>query len=143
MVRDPDGIEGPAGDTDGLGLLDVETVLTGDKRLVEVDATDAISGARVTGYEIHMGRTTGPGLSRPWLRPDGVAEGAVSADGRVMGSYLHGLFGSDGFRGHWLVAMGATASAMDHAARLDRALDALADEIEADLDLDALLAMAR
>ncbi|TCO74094.1 cobyric acid synthase [Rhodovulum euryhalinum] len=143
MVRDPDGIEGPAGDTEGLGLLDVETVLTGDKRLVEVDATDAISGARVTGYEIHMGRTTGTGMSRPWLRPDGVAEGAVSADGRVMGSYLHGLFGSDGFRGHWLMALGATASAMDHAARLDQALDAFADEIEADLDLDALLAVAR
>ena len=143
MVRDPDGIEGPPGASAGLGLLDIDTTLTGDKQLVEIDAQDAISGARVTGYEMHMGRTAGPGLDRPWLRLDGRAEGAVSQDGKVMGSYLHGLFGADAFRAHWLRAMGGMAAGTDHAARLDAALNAFADEIEADLDLDRLLAAAR
>ncbi|SIO55103.1 adenosylcobyric acid synthase (glutamine-hydrolysing) [Rhodovulum sp. ES.010] len=142
-VRDPDGIEGPAGATEGLGLLDIETTLTGDKRLVEIETEDTMSGARVAGYEMHMGRTEGPGLDRPWLRLDGRAEGAVSQDGRVMGTYLHGLFGSDGFRGHWLARMGGVAAGTDHAARLDAALNAFAEEIEADLDLDRLLAAAR
>jgi adenosylcobyric acid synthase len=142
VVADPDGIEGQAGETPGLGLLDVETVLTGDKRLEQVEATDALTGTLVQGYEMHMGRTTGPGLGRPWLRLDGRPEGAVSPDGRVTGCYLHGLFAADGFRAAWLAAMGARSEA-HHAARLDRALDAYADEIEADLDLDALLALAR
>ncbi|MBL3572796.1 cobyric acid synthase [Rhodovulum sulfidophilum] len=142
-VHDPEGIEGPPGETEGLGLLDIETTIGGDKRLVEIAAEDAISGTRVTGYEMHMGVTRGPGLERPWLRLDGRAEGAVSADGRVMGGYLHGLFGADGFRRHWLTAMGGRASGLDHAARVEAALDALADQLEHDLDLDALLALAR
>ncbi|MBK1637087.1 cobyric acid synthase [Rhodovulum adriaticum] len=143
VVRDPDGVEGPPGETQGLGLLEVDTTIGGGKRLVEIVATDSISGARVAGYEMHMGRTDGPGLSRPWLRLDGRAEGAVSPDGRVMGCYLHGLFGADDFRAHWLRAMGAVAGEQNHAARLDAALDAFADDIAADLDLDALAAHAR
>ncbi|AWD22357.1 cobyric acid synthase [Fuscovulum blasticum] len=142
-VADPDGIEGPAGETAGLGLLEVDTVLTADKRLVQIEATDALTGTALRGYEMHMGRTSGEGLSRPWLRPNGRAEGAVSPDGKVMGCYLHGLFAADGFRGQWLTAMGGTVPAQDQAARLDRALDTLASEIEADLDLDALLSLAR
>ena len=143
VVRDPDGIEGPPGETAGLGLLDVETVIGPTKRLLTIDATCAISGCRITGYEMHMGVTDGPGLARPWLRPENRPEGAVSADGRVMGSYLHGLFGSDAFRAHWLVAMGGRASGLDHAAQVEAALDALATHVEANLDLDALLALAR
>ncbi|SIO55113.1 adenosylcobyric acid synthase (glutamine-hydrolysing) [Rhodovulum sp. ES.010] len=143
VVRDPDGIEGPAGETPGLGLLDIETTMTPEKRLVEIDARDALSGARVTGYEMHMGRTEGASLDRPWLRLDGVDEGAVSADGRVMGAYLHGLFGADSFRRHWLTAMGGRASGLDYEAQVDAALNALADQLEHDLDLDALLALAR
>jgi len=147
MVRDPDGIEGAPGETPGLGLLDIETVIGGSKRLVDLDATDAVSGCRVTGYEMHMGVTTGTGLERPWLRLDHGdgprPEGAVSADGRVMGSYVHGLFGSDAFRGHWLGRVGAQAAGLDFEARIEAALDALADHCEANLDLDALLALAR
>ena len=142
-VRDPDGVEGPPGETEGLGLLDIDTVIGPSKRLCEIAATDAISGARVTGYEMHMGVTDGPGLARPWLDLDGRPEGAVSADGRVMGTYLHGIFGSGSFRAHVLHAMGGAGSAGDHSARIEAALDRLADEIEADLDLDALLGLAR
>lgn len=141
-VRDPDGVEGPPGETEGLGLLDIDTGIGPSKRLCEITATDAISGTRVTGYEMHMGVTTGAGLARPWLSPDGRPEGALSPDGRVMGSYLHGIFGAGAFRARWLQAMGGAGSAGDHAARIETALDRLADGIEADLDLDALLRLA-
>ncbi len=143
VVRDPEGIEGTPGETEGLGLLDLETVIGPTKRLAGIDALDYASGARVSGYEMHMGRSFGPDLARPWLVPDGRPEGAVSVDGKVMGSYLHGLFGAAGFRGHWLAQQGITAAAQDHGARIEAALDAFAAEIEADLDLDALLDLAR
>jgi len=143
VVRDPDGIEGEPGETEGLGLLDLKTVIGPAKRLTEIDALDHASGARVTGYEMHMGESFGPALARPWLKVDGRPEGAVSGDGRVMGSYLHGIFGAGDFRRHWLSQLGVTATAQDQDARIEAALDAFADEIEADLDLDALLAVAR
>ncbi|HEY0330311.1 MAG TPA: cobyric acid synthase [Rhodopseudomonas sp.] len=147
VVRDPHGLEGVPGDTAGLGLLDVETEIGGDKRLTEIDAIDKISGCRVTSYEMHMGRTIGPGLARPWLILDAHGmprpEGAVSADGLVSGGYLHGLFGSDAFRAQWLAGVGGSRSQLAYEARVEAALDALADQIEAQLDLDALLALAR
>ncbi|MBK5912319.1 cobyric acid synthase CobQ [Rhodothalassium salexigens] len=142
-VRDPDGIEGPAGETPGLALLAIDTRITATKRLVEVDAEERRSGARVMGYEMHMGASEGAGRDRPWLILDGEPEGAVSADGRVMGSYVHGLFASDGFRRRWLAEQGARPGDSDHNHRLDRALDAFADDLAADIDLDALLAIAR
>ncbi len=148
VVRDPQGIEGAPGDTPGLGLLDLETEIGGDKRLIDLAATDGISGCPVQGYEMHMGRTTGPGLQQPWLRlanADGSsrAEGAVGHQGRVMGGYLHGIFSGDAFRAHWLQQMGARAAQLDFHARIEQALDDLADHIEANLDLDALLQLAR
>ena len=148
VVRDPLGIEGDPGETPGLGLLDVDTTIGDDKRLLDIDRLDRVSGERVTGYEMHMGRTQGPGLERPWLRlvdGDGreAPEGAVSADGRVMGAYVHGLFAADGFRRHWLAQLGAQISALDFEAQVEATLEALADHVEANLDLDALLALAR
>ena len=146
VVRDPDGIEGEPGETEGLGLLDIETTIGGDKRLVAIEGRDRRSGRRVSGYEMHMGRTEGSGLSRPWLTLETAEgprdEGAVSEDGRVMGGYLHGVFASDQFRAAWLATVGAAASALDFEARTERTLDALADHLEATLDLDALLALA-
>ena len=148
VVRDPMGLEGPSGETPGLGLLDIETVIGGEKRLAAIDMTDLQSGCRITGYEMHMGHTTGPGLQRPWLLlHDGGRcprqEGAVSADGRVMGAYVHGLFGSDTFRSRWLADHGGEASKLDYEARTESAIEALADHCEENLDLDALLALAR
>ncbi|MDZ4135940.1 MAG: cobyric acid synthase, partial [Paracoccaceae bacterium] len=92
VVRDPDGIEGPAGDTPGLGLLDVETVMSPEKRLSQTAALHAATGAVMQGYEIHIGRTEGAARSRPFAHVAGQPEGAVSPDGRIMGSYLHGMF---------------------------------------------------
>ena len=147
VVRDPDGVEGPPGETPGLGLLDLETTLTGDKRLQDLDLREQRSGASLTGYEMHMGRTTGAALQHPWLlleAPDGPRpEGAESPDGRVMGGYVHGLFAADGFRSHWLRQLGARPSGLDHGQRVEATLDALADHMEAELDLDRLWSLAR
>ena len=144
MVRDPDGIEGPAGATPGLGHLDVITTMTPDKRLTRVQAQHVATGAQVSGYEIHIGRSDGPARARPFARVDGQDEGAVSPDGRIMGSYLHGLFRADQFRAGFLRQLGAQAgSPASYGARVEETLDALASHIEAHMDVAALLALAR
>src|ERR1700732_761710 len=92
QISDPDGIEGPAGAVPGLGLLDVETVLEGDKVLVDIDGESADGAAAFKGYEMHIGRTTGAGCAKPLLRfADGREEGAVDDSGRIAGCYVHGL----------------------------------------------------
>ena len=142
-VHDPKGLEGPRGTTPGLGLLDVETVLMADKRLTRVTAQHAATGLEVSGYEIHLGQTAGPDCARPFAHVAGVAEGAATPDGRITGTYLHGLFTSDPFRAAYLRALGATPSDVRHARTVDQTLDALADHLEANLDVAALLGLAR
>jgi adenosylcobyric acid synthase len=142
-IADPDGVEGPAGTVQGLGLLDIETVLVGDKRLGHTAGIELTTGAPVSGYEMHLGRTAGAGLARPMLRFEHGTDGAVSADGRVAGSYLHGLFAADGFRRAWLARLGAEPVTAGHGDRVEATLSALADHLEACLDLSAVLAAAR
>ena len=140
-IADPDGIEGPAGRVDGLGLLDVDTVLTGRKTLERVRGR--AQGAAFEGYEMHMGATTGPATARPvGHRADGSPEGATSADGLVSGSYVHGLLGLAEQRAAWLARLGVAASGPDHGASIDAALDAIAATLERHVDLDALLALS-
>ena len=142
-VADPDGIEGEAGQTQGLGLLDVTTVITTEKSLTRVKAVHADTGEPFEAYEIHMGRTEGKDLARPFAFVDGARDGAVSADGRVQGSYLHGLFAADGFRGAYLKQLGIAASGERYRDRVESTLDALADHLERHLDVEGLLALAR
>jgi adenosylcobyric acid synthase len=142
-VSDPEGIEGPAGETPGLGLLDVTTVMTPQKSLTRVAAVHVGTNHPIDAYEIHIGRSEGPDCAHPFARIDGKPEGAISADGRVQGSYLHGLFASDGFRGAFLRRLGISTSGEPYGAKVDGALDALADHIETHLDVRALLALAR
>jgi len=142
-ISDPHGIEGPPGRAPGLGLLDVETELTGDKTLTEAVGTDLDTGAPVRGYEMHVGRTAGPGIARPMIRLADGHDGAVSADGKVMGCYLHGLFASDPFRHAFLDRLRARpASGTTYDAEVDRVLDDLADHLQSNLDLDGLLDVA-
>ncbi|MEI6557683.1 MAG: cobyric acid synthase [Rhodospirillaceae bacterium] len=142
-VEDPDGVEGPPGGAPGLGLLGVSTVLAGDKVLGEVSGHDRASGQPVSGYEMHIGRTTGPGTAQPMLAlPDGHDQGAVAAGGRIRGCYLHGLFRADGFRAALVRHLGGSASGSAFEAGIEAALDALADHLEQHLDVDALLAAA-
>ena len=138
-IADPDGIEDVPGTSAGLGLLDVDTVLTPVKQLRVEHATHAASGEALRGYRMHMGLTEGPGRARPFASVAGAPEGAESADGRVAGTYLHGLFAADGFRRNFL----ALRSEIAYEAGVDSALEALAAHLEAALDLDALLALAR
>jgi adenosylcobyric acid synthase len=143
-IADPEGIEGASGVAPGLGLLDVETMLTGDKRLERVAGTLAADGARFAGYEMHLGRTSGPATERPLLRmDDGRAEGAVSADGCVAGTYVHGLLGADPLRASLLRQLGGTPAVRDHAAEVEAALDALAAHLERHMQVDRLLSLAR
>ena len=141
-LSDPDGAEGPAGEAQGLGLLNVETVITGDKTLELVRGIETESGAAVEGYEMHMGLTEGADRARPWLAlDDGRAEGASSVDGRIQGSYLHGIFAADGFRHAFLSRLHAGRNqGPSYEARIEETLDALAEHLETHLDLDGLLA---
>ena len=144
VVRDPQGVDGAPGEALGLGLLNVETVMAPEKRLTLTRAQEQTTGLGVIGYEIHAGITEGPDCARPLLvLADGRRDGAVSLDGRVMGCYLHGLFAEDAFRRAfiaWLSGYAATDYAYE--AQVERTLDALADHLEAHLDVAALLACA-
>ena len=140
-LSDPGGIEGPAGTVNGLGLLDVETVLSDDKTLETVSGYDTGCGENIHGYEMHLGLTEGPDRCRPWLTlDDGRSEGALSTDGRIMGSYLHGIFASDSYRHAFLDGIrGGRGHAVAYELRIEQTLDALAAHLEMHLDLDALL----
>ena len=142
-LDDPEGTEGPPGAVDGLGLLDIKTVLTGDKRLVEAAGRELSTGQPVRGYEMHIGRTTGPGLDKPMIELDGRRDGAVSPDGLVMGCYLHGIFASDDYRRAFLARLREGRPQTEaYEAKVEATLDALAAHLEASCDLDAMLAIA-
>lgn len=141
-VRDPQGFEGPRGAL-GLGLLDVETELAGDKALSPVQGVTAGDGARFKGYEMHLGRTFGPGCDRPMLIfDDRRCDGAVSAGGRVRGCYAHGLFSEPAQRSALLARLGGQGSGLSYEASVDSALDAIAAHLAAHIDLDRLLTLA-
>ncbi|RWC31501.1 MAG: cobyric acid synthase [Mesorhizobium sp.] len=143
MVRDPDGIEGSVTEAEGLGLLDVETVMEPEKTVRNVSARSVPFDLPLEGYEIHLGRTTGPDTLRPSAIINGVQDGAVSTDGKVLGTYMHGLFGADGFRGKFLESLGIKGGGIDYRAEVERALDEVAAELETHLDCDAIFALAR
>ena len=142
-VEDPDGIEGAAGATQGLGHLAIATRMSPDKRLTRTEAVHAATSLPMQGYEIHIGRSDGPDRARPFALVAGQPEGAVSADGRVMGSYLHGMFANDAFRAGFLRQIGAQASGLTYSAGVEAALGALAAHLEAHVDVAGLLALAR
>jgi adenosylcobyric acid synthase len=142
-VADPLGVEGPAGAAEGLGLLDVETELTGEKTLREVEGECLANAEPFRGYEMHVGRTAGPDCARPFLRfADGRLDGATSPNGLIAGAYVHGLFSDDRQRAAQLGSLGGR-SEIAYEATVERTLDELADHCAAHLDLDAILKLAR
>ena len=142
-VADPHGIEGPPGQVDGLDLLDVETVLSADKRLEPIRGTTD-GGVPFEGYEMHMGVTAGAACARPFARLDsGAHEGAVSADGRVFGTYVHALFADDRQRAAWLARLSAGTAGVRYDDLIEQTLDRLAAHLAAHLDLDRLISLAR
>jgi len=143
-VSDPDGIEGPPGDTPGLGFLDLTTSMRGKKVLEEVSGHDRWSDSQIHGYEMHVGETTGPGLDTPWVTLGDKPVGATDASARVMGCYIHGIFASDGFRSAFLRHIGnADRVSIAYYQMVEDTLDKLADHMEANVDIDALLKAAR
>ena len=143
-VRDPAGVDGAAGAADGLGLLNVETTMAGEKTVRRAQGRCALGAEPVSGYEIHVGETSGPDLARPMLDLDTGNEGARDESGRVEGTCLHGLFANDAWRRSWLArAGGATDPSWSYGAAADRALDDIADDLSGMLDTEALLAAAR
>jgi adenosylcobyric acid synthase len=141
-IADPEGIEGPAATVEGLGLLDISTVMIADKSTRLVQGIHSATGTPVEGYEIHLGRSEGRDCERPVVTIDGRPDGASTADGRVQGTYVHGLFTGDVFRKAWLAHLGI-ASSLAYASQIESALDALADHLEAHMDIDAILSIAR
>lgn len=141
-IADPLGIEGPPGEVEGLGLLDIATVMSGDKRLSEVRARHVASDVSFEGYEIHIGTSEGPDRQRPFAALDGRPEGATDATGKIVGTYLHGMFVDDAFRRVWLAGFDVEACQLDYAHTLERTLDELAEHMERHLKIDELLALA-
>ena len=143
-IADPEGVEGPPGEAPGLGLLDIETVLGGPKTLRPVTGVAVAGGAPFSGYEMHVGRTTGPDTVRPLLRfADGTPDGATSPDGRIAAAYVHGFFAHPAQRAAWLTPFDAAASGKDYEASVETTLDGLADHLEQHVAINRLLAAAR
>ncbi|WP_430309540.1 cobyric acid synthase [Pseudomonas sp. PONIH3] len=136
QVHDPLGLEGPAGSSDGLGLLAYSTVLEAEKQLRNVTGTLDLEQAPVAGYEIHAGVTSGLALERPAVQlADGRADGAISADGQILATYLHGLFeGSQSCAALLGWAGLADAQTIDYEALRERDIERLADLVEQHLD---------
>jgi adenosylcobyric acid synthase len=140
-IADDLGIEGKPGRVPGLGLHDGETVLGAGKTLRQVSGT-ALSES-FTGYEMHVGTTSHPDPVQRFARlTDGTPDGIVSADGRVMGTYCHGLLASGRLRRALLGLIGGRSDAVDHELAVDAALDELAAGLEVSLDIAGLLALA-
>jgi adenosylcobyric acid synthase len=143
-ISDPHGIEGPIRTVDGLGLLDIETELSNDKKLAEVEGFLCGSNAAFNGYEMHVGHTSGPDLARPFLKfSDGRNDGAVSADGHVSGCYVHGLFACDEARRAFLWELGSRSSDESYESSIDDILDRLAGHLAQHIDVDCLLRLAK
>lgn len=139
-VDDPAGVEGPAGTSEGLCLLDMATVLRAQKQLQQVTGTLALNAATVEGYEIHCGESLGTSLAHCAITlSDGRPDGALSEDGQIMGTYLHGLFDHPGARDELLRWAGLTpASAPSLSDIREQQLERLADMLERELDCNAL-----
>ncbi|MDC7224389.1 MAG: cobyric acid synthase [Spirochaetales bacterium] len=150
ILHDPEGIEGPPGSEAGLNLLPVETVMTGEKRTERVTlALEQDRSALLEGYEIHMGRSTRDNSSLPlFIHPEsGQKEGSAMEDGRLWGTYLHGLFDDPAYRRRWLRSLGWTSSAPARSLTVarDSELDRLADCLEENSDtvqLDRLIGLS-
>ena len=142
-VNDPHGIEGEPGSSEGFGWLDLETTLQRDKHLRNVAGHLSIEGVEVHGYEIHCGTSEGPALSRPFaILEDGRADGAISGDGRILGSYLHGLFDRPDALAALLRWAGLhDARPIDMAGLREAAIERLADAVETHLDTARLSAL--
>ncbi len=144
-LLDPEGIEGKLRKSQGLGLLDMTTTLVSDKQLRNVRGQLCMAGMpAVAGYEIHAGITTGSALDRPLIKFEQGHDGAISDDDQVMGSYVHGLFGSADACASLLAWAGLSdVKRVDYDEITETAIDRLADTIEQTLDMDVIYSLIK
>ena len=153
-INDPDGVEGGTRAINGLGLLSVDTTMNANKNTRPVKGICVRSQLPVNGYEIHMGVTSGADSLNPLFKldtglrvtkgHDNTLDGALSTNGRVEGTYVHGLFSSDAYRGWWLDSLRpGSASDLHYERSVEQALDKLAEGLSESLDIEALLSDAR
>ncbi|MDR2442171.1 MAG: cobyric acid synthase, partial [Deltaproteobacteria bacterium] len=143
VIDDPDGLESTPGQSPGLGFLATKTILAPEKQLLNIEAELIMEKAKVKGYEIHAGVTSGLGLNRPFLiKSDGQPDGAISDDGQVAGTYLHGLFESPSGSAAVLRWAGLSGAAeLDYHGLREREIDRLADLVEDRLDTGLILSL--
>ena len=142
-IYDPDGIEGEGKEAEGLGFLQIETVMRPRKTIKTVSATHFNTSLEIEGYEIHLGETSGPDCERPFAIIDGRPDGASSSDGLVQGSYIHGLFAQDSFRRAFLNNLGISVKGCSYNVKVEETLDKLAEHVELYLDVDKIFSLAR
>ena len=142
-ILDPDSLEGNVTEIDALGLLDMVTEIGERKLTRNSNAVHLASGLPLTGYEIHMGKSFGSDCLHAPLKINNVEDGAASPDGKIWGTYLHGLFSADAFRHYFIKNFGAKPDKFGHFEKIDNALDKIADELEKAVDVNALFRLAR
>jgi adenosylcobyric acid synthase len=138
-IADPQGIEGVPGTSKGLGYLDITTTLESEKQLHRVEGSLIFDNAKVSGYEIHCGISSGPGFGRPLCKLENKLDGSVSEDNQVIGTYLHGLFDEAGARDALLQWAGLNeVAAFDYHAKREADIERLSHAIERNLILSLL-----
>ncbi|MGB0635097.1 MAG: cobyric acid synthase [Paracoccaceae bacterium] len=142
-ISDPDGIESNAKQVSGLGLLNVITVMKPEKNLKTVSGTYLKSGEPITGYEMHIGITSGPDCENPLLEINGKPSGAIAQNGQAYGCYLHGMFASDTFRKSFLDGLGASSTLESYEDSVFETLDELAQHIENNMNTKMFLKLAK
>mgnify|MGYP003625294026 FL=1 len=139
QINDPEGIEGAAGQSAGLGLLKITTTLQTAKQLRNVSGTLNLENAVVSGYEIHAGITEGTDLSKPVCQLESGSDGAMSDDNQILGSYVHGLFEETSACNALLTWAGLhDVHTPDYHATREADIERLADMIEDHMDTEAL-----
>ena len=141
-IDDPDGVEGKATKVNGLGYLNIKTVLTQRKQLANRQGHCTLSNSMIKGYEIHMGHSTGKSLSKPWFKVNGKNEGAIAKNGQIRGTYLHGIFTSDEFRANFLNNFGQESQIV-HQDDIEKTLNDLAKHLETHMNLDQIFKVSR
>ncbi len=141
-IHDPEALEGTSGSIQGLGLLNIDTILQPDKSTRVTTGTHAATHTKLKGYEIHLGRTTGPDCERPFAYIETGPDGATNRDGRIVGTYLHGCFASDEFRAAYLKHIGSPSTQFDYDKVIDDTLNQLAQHLEDHVDIQRLMSMA-
>ncbi|MEP3247387.1 MAG: cobyric acid synthase [Sneathiella sp.] len=137
---DPEGFEGPERAVKGLGLLDFKTTLTGSKKLLEESGREYLTNATLTGYHMHLGRCEGPAMNSPFATLSSGPDGVLSANRKIMGTYLHGVFASDNFRNNLINRFNNSIEVLeDFETSVENTLDALAAHLENHLDLNSML----